>query len=222
MTNPNTLPVVAAPPPSMLGKLRLHPLIALAALCVILLSLTGVAAMTGLLKPSTAQEGATPAALAANVPPPATATATSPTGDASPAGKGAAGKTESQAPAVARPRPVAAAPGVSNLGVVESVQAIKTQGDATGVGAVAGGVLGGVLGHQVGGGNGKKVATVAGAVGGGLLGNHVEKNMRGSTTYNITVRMDNGERRTVKSTSANAWQVGERVRVDNGRISAAG
>jgi outer membrane lipoprotein SlyB len=208
MTTPNTLPVVAAPA-SMLSKLRLHPLIALAAVCVIVLSLTGVAAMTGLLKTSTAQEGAVPAPLAANLPADATAAKAT---DAQ-----AAGSPATQPNAVPRPRPV-----VSNLGVVESVQAIKTQGDATGMGAVAGGVLGGVLGHQVGGGNGKKVATVAGAVGGGLLGNHVEKNVRGSTTYNVIVRMDNGERRTVKSTSANAWQVGERVRVDNGRISAAG
>lgn len=215
MTTPNTLPVVAAPA-SMLSKLRLHPLIALAAVCVIVLSLTGVAAMTGLLKTSTAQEGAVPAPLAANLPADATAAKAT---DAQ-----AAGSPATQPNAVPRPRPVAAAPAavVSNLGVVESVQAIKTQGDATGMGAVAGGVLGGVLGHQVGGGNGKKVATVAGAVGGGLLGNHVEKNVRGSTTYNVIVRMDNGERRTVKSTSANAWQVGERVRVDNGRISAAG
>jgi uncharacterized protein YcfJ len=34
-------------------------------------------------------------------------------------------------------------------------------------------VVGGVLGHQVGGGNGKKIATVAGVLLGGYAGNEV-------------------------------------------------
>ena len=41
------------------------------------------------------------------------------------------------------------------------------------VGTGVGAVLGGVLGHQVGGGNGKKLATVAGALLGGYAGNEV-------------------------------------------------
>jgi hypothetical protein len=41
------------------------------------------------------------------------------------------------------------------------------------VGIGAGAVLGGLLGNQVGGGNGKKLATVAGIIGGGYLGNEV-------------------------------------------------
>ncbi|MFP5390841.1 MAG: glycine zipper 2TM domain-containing protein [Gammaproteobacteria bacterium] len=36
-----------------------------------------------------------------------------------------------------------------------------------------GAVIGGVIGHQIGGGNGKKVATVAGIIGGGLIGNEI-------------------------------------------------
>jgi uncharacterized protein YcfJ len=36
-------------------------------------------------------------------------------------------------------------------------------------------VLGGVLGNQVGGGNGKKLATVAGVIGGGYVDNEVAK-----------------------------------------------
>jgi outer membrane lipoprotein SlyB len=216
MNTPTTLPAVANNTSSMLTKLRLHPLIAAAAISVILLCLTGVAAMTGLLKTSKAQEGAASAVLAANTP----------GTEADKAGKSAPSITPPrQSRSAAMPAPVAQAPAPlvpRNLGVVENVQAVKTQGEGTGMGAVAGGVLGGVLGHQVGGGNGKKVATVAGAVGGGLLGNHVEKNMRGTTYYNVTVRMDNGERKTVRASSANAWQVGERVRVDNGKLSSAG
>ena len=38
-----------------------------------------------------------------------------------------------------------------------------------------GAVVGGLLGNQVGGGNGKTLATIAGAVGGGYLGNEIAK-----------------------------------------------
>jgi hypothetical protein len=43
------------------------------------------------------------------------------------------------------------------------------------VGMGVGAVVGGLLGSQVGGGNGKTLATIAGAVGGGYLGNEVAK-----------------------------------------------
>jgi uncharacterized protein YcfJ len=36
-----------------------------------------------------------------------------------------------------------------------------------------GAVIGGLIGNQVGGGNGKKLATVAGIIGGGYLGNQM-------------------------------------------------
>jgi uncharacterized protein YcfJ len=36
-------------------------------------------------------------------------------------------------------------------------------------------VVGGLLGNQVGGGNGKTLATIAGAVGGGYLDNEIAK-----------------------------------------------
>lgn len=53
-------------------------------------------------------------------------------------------------------------------------------------GTAIGAVVGGLLGHQVGGGNGKKVATVAGAVGGGYAGNKVQQNMQQGDTYQTT------------------------------------
>lgn len=43
-------------------------------------------------------------------------------------------------------------------------------------GTAIGAVAGGLLGHQVGGGNGKTLATVGGAVAGGYVGNKVQKN----------------------------------------------
>lgn len=43
-------------------------------------------------------------------------------------------------------------------------------------GTATGAVVGGLLGNQVGGGNGKKLATVAGAVAGGAAGRQVQGN----------------------------------------------
>jgi uncharacterized protein YcfJ len=41
------------------------------------------------------------------------------------------------------------------------------------VGIGTGAVIGGLIGHQIGGGNGKKIATVAGVIGGGIIGNEI-------------------------------------------------
>lgn len=54
------------------------------------------------------------------------------------------------------------------------------------VGSVIGAVAGGLLGNQIGGGNGKKIATVAGAVGGGYAGNKVQEGMQERDTYTTT------------------------------------
>ena len=43
------------------------------------------------------------------------------------------------------------------------------------VGIGTGAVIGGLIGNQVGGGNGKKLATLAGIIGGGFVGNEVAK-----------------------------------------------
>jgi outer membrane lipoprotein SlyB len=116
------------------------------------------------------------------------------------------------------PRVVAAAPVHANWGTVSNVSEEKQKGEGTGIGAVAGGVLGGVLGHQVGNGNGKKIATVVGAVGGGFAGHEIEKRARGTTVYNVTLRMDDGSYRTV--TQSNAPAVGSRFEVDGNQLRA--
>ncbi len=45
-------------------------------------------------------------------------------------------------------------------------------------GTATGAVIGGLLGNQVGGGNGKKLATVAGAVAGGAAGRQIQGNQQ--------------------------------------------
>ena len=52
----------------------------------------------------------------------------------------------------------------------------------TGIGAV----VGGLLGHEVGGGNGKILATVAGAAAGGYAGNKIEQKVQAGNTYTTT------------------------------------
>lgn len=104
-------------------------------------------------------------------------------------------------------------------GTVESVREIAQEGQGGPLGAIAGGVLGGVLGHQVGNGRGRDVATVVGALGGAFAGHTVEKNVRSTRQYQITVRFDDGSRRTVTETNPPQWQNGDRVRLDNERLS---
>jgi outer membrane lipoprotein SlyB len=132
-----------------------------------------------------------------------------------------AANTAGTAPAAApTPAPVAAvaAPICGNCGAIESVTPFErtTKADGPGVGAVAGGVAGAVLGNQVGNGNGKTVATILGAIGGGFAGNAIEKNMKKETVYQVSVRMDDGSRRTVEVAQPPA--VGSKVTVDGSSI----
>ena len=102
----------------------------------------------------------------------------------------------------------------ATCGSVESVTAVERPGKPSpiSVGSVAGGVIGAALGNQVGRGNGRTLATVLGAVGGGFAGHAIEGQVRKETVYQVGVRMEDGSRRTVESTTAPS--VGSRVTVD--------
>ena len=108
-----------------------------------------------------------------------------------------------------------------NCGNVESVRAIKQRAQGSGLGAAGGAVLGGLLGNQIGGGHGRQLATVAGAVGGAVVGNQVEGNMKATTSYEITVRLDDGSSRTFHQNSSPRWGTGDRVKVVNGSLHSA-
>jgi uncharacterized protein YcfJ len=168
---------------------RIHPLMAGAAASVILVSLLGAAAITGVLPNShAAASPATPVTAQAPVvaPPPALAQQDVPqvpvaqeVRDESAVHKTVVhhhpvqhaqtqlGQQYSQTPAYqqqpayAQPAPAYQRP------------APAAQNSPIGIGV--GAVVGGLLGSQVGGGNGKTLATIAGAVGGGYLGNEVAK-----------------------------------------------
>src|SRR5262245_42476601 len=98
-------------------------------------------------------------------------------------------------------------------GQVQSIRYVEEKGKTSGVGLVAGGVLGGVLGHQIGGGTGKTVATVAGAAGGAYVGNKVEQNRNTKGHWEVSVKMDSGNMRTLTFSGQPTVHEGERVKV---------
>ena len=103
-----------------------------------------------------------------------------------------------------RDRPVrtTALPACLACGVIEAINVVEAREDGNNVvGTIAGGVVGGVLGHQVGGGNGKDIATIAGALGGAYAGNRVQNNMGGTTEYHVVVRLESGTTQTIKLAS---------------------
>lgn len=120
--------------------------------------------------------------------------------------------------------PPAPAPIVNEYGHIEQIEVVKVQkrGQTSGTGAVIGAVAGGVLGNQVGKGNGRAAATVVGAVGGAVAGNAIEGHNNSTERiqgYRLKVRMDRGDYRIYNVGSVGGLQVGDRVRVHNGKVS---
>jgi len=108
----------------------------------------------------------------------------------------------------------------AECGVIESVREIASKGQGSGLGAVGGGVLGGLLGNQVGGGRGQDVMTVVGVVGGAVAGNEVEKRVKATKSYEVTVRLNDGSSRVISEASQPAWRIGEKVKIVNGAIQS--
>ena len=106
----------------------------------------------------------------------------------------------------------------AQCGVIETVQEITTKGQGSGLGVVGGAVVGGLLGNQVGKGNGNDVATVVGVVGGAVAGNQIEKSVRSTKSYDITVRFEDGSSSVIREANPTAWRPGDRVKVVNGAI----
>ncbi len=121
---------------------------------------------------------------------------------------------------VANSSAVPASTRCAECGVVESVREIDVKGAGSGLGAVGGAVVGGVLGNQVGAGRGKDVMTVVGAVGGAMAGNEVEKRVKSTKSYSITVRFDDGSSRVISAANAPTWRAGDKVKVINGVIQS--
>jgi outer membrane lipoprotein SlyB len=119
------------------------------------------------------------------------------------------------------PARMAAAASCAECGVIESVREVDAKGLGTGLGAVGGGVVGGLLGSQVGAGRGKDVMTVVGVVGGAVAGNEVEKRVKSTKSYEVTVRLNDGSSRVISEASLPTWRTGEKVRIVDGEIRSS-
>lgn len=239
---------------------RLHPLLSTAAVSVIVLSVAGVGALTGVLPQSRGttpgaaeQKPLQPAPAAAPASAPVAAPAAAPAPDAKPVKKAvvrtSASVAQKRTEAVAaqlptydeqeydrneqyerearqaemradsRPAPVRVAQAVClSCGTVESVREVATQGQGTGLGAVAGGITGAVIGKQFGHGSGKTAMTILGAAGGAFAGHKIEEKVRSSSRWDVTVRLDDGSYRTVTLEQQPGWRSGDRVRLVNGAL----
>lgn len=202
---------------------RIHPLVATAAVAVTLVSLVGVAAITGLL-PTSNSNNAPPQALSDTAAPQSQQAMQQAQNNVQPIPQSAPkpnyAAQSQQSSGYGTPAPAAVAR-CSSCGEVQAVRAVQHTPKASGVGIVAGAVLGGVLGNQIGNGNGRTLATVAGAGAGGYAGNEVEKRTRTTTTYVVDVRMENGSIRSFPQ-SDEGWHVGDQVRVVNGHLTGRG
>ncbi len=209
-TTTTSKPAGARPVPPLL-----YPTLLIAGIVVIIASMLGIAAMTGLLpqaqsNQSVSEQTSVPASAAVQ--------------------GGKEGKVASRAqttPAqttasrAASPKSVATAARCDECGVVDAIRAIDTKGEGSGVGAVAGGVVGGILGNQVGGGRGRTAMTVVGAGAGAYAGHEIEKNMNKSVSYEVRVRMDDNSYRTFRTQQPDVG-VGQRVKVRDGQLVRAG
>jgi outer membrane lipoprotein SlyB len=201
---------------------KLHPMIMAAAAAVVLVSGVGVAAIMGWL-PSSNSQNQDPS-LAPNGQPLVEQTAPA-----------APNRDQVRAPVreqvrepvrevvrdkpVVKHTPVKSAPAVcNNCGVIEAINEIETRAEGSGVGAVGGALVGGLLGNQVGGGNGRKLATVAGAIGGAVAGNQIEGRVKANKSYDIVVRMNDGSVRKFHQTEQPSWHQGDDVRVVDGGL----
>ena len=122
------------------------------------------------------------------------------------------------------PSPSSSSSNFIGYGVVEDIETIKVSNEGKNIaGTLIGGAVGGLLGHQVGSGKGQTAATVAGAVGGAVAGHEIEKRSQAASReeYRIRVRLSNGTTHAVTQSSISDIKIGDRVRVDNDRVSRA-
>lgn len=217
---------------------KTSPFVIAASIAVIVASIVGVGAMTGLIPSRDAKTEAPPEASAPTEPGKtageATAlpqTAMTPQTDAAAERPAAKPKPEAKsARKAAAEKPIARmaaaedspknaqAPVCANCGVIAAIRTVEQAGEGSGLGAIAGGVVGGLLGHQIGGGSGKDIATIAGAVGGGYAGHQVEKKVKTTKHYEISVRMDDGSHRTMTQETPPAFAIGDKVKIVDGAL----
>ncbi len=216
-------PVTTAP------RQRLHPIVIAALASIIALSAVGIGVL--LYNRSEAQPAPNQAvAMNGTVPPPSGFDNTAPVSGA-PAPTGVAPQptsgdvAQATAPIDAVPAPPASsatplAPPCPDCATVVAERPITVRGRGTGLGAVGGGIAGGLLGNTIGRGRGNVAMTVLGAAGGAFAGNAIEEHANTHTEYQMVVRYPDGRERTFTHARPWGYQVGQSVRVVQGRVVA--
>jgi outer membrane lipoprotein SlyB len=193
---------------------RVSPIVAIAAVAVIIFSAVGVGVITGIIPSSFSKTAEHSAATEAPE------SAAAPKQTAAPATTASVSEQARREPArvaaTEAPKPI---PGIcADCGKVTTIHVVEQEGEGTGLGAVAGGVIGGVLGNQIGRGSGRKIATVAGAAGGAYAGHQAEKHIKTTQRWNVAVRMEDGSTRMFTYDQAPNVGVGDSVKVRDGGL----
>ncbi len=102
---------------------------------------------------------------------------------------------------------------VVRMATVESVRTVQIAGTKSPIGALAGAAIGAIAGSSLGGGRGAAVTGIIGGLAGGMGGAAAEEGVTRQNGYEITVRMDNGEIRSIIQAADEQFAVGERVRL---------
>ncbi|HYC43713.1 MAG TPA: glycine zipper 2TM domain-containing protein [Noviherbaspirillum sp.] len=103
---------------------------------------------------------------------------------------------------------------IVQAGRVTDVRDVAVRGGrASGVGSFIGTIVGGVAGSKIGSGTGSTVAGIGGAVAGGMAGQRVEEAGKGSAATELTVQLDDGERRTYRVSPGDPYRIGDSVKI---------
>jgi len=114
---------------------------------------------------------------------------------------------------------IAEPPAPAYEGKIEAIEIYRaSEHTPVNAGTVIGGIAGGAIGHQIGSGRGNTAATIAGAIGGAVVGNEIDRKQTQTMRYRITVRLDSGSSLIVDENRDPNLRVGDRVRVEGGRI----
>lgn len=103
------------------------------------------------------------------------------------------------------------------MGTVESVRAVIIQDENSGgsaLGTIGGGAVGAVAGSAIGGGRGSILTAIAGGIVGAVAGNAIGQNLSSANGVEITVRLDNGDLRSItQAATPEMFRAGDRVRL---------
>ena len=190
-----------------MDRARTNPIFIAAAVAVLLFSVLGAAALTGVLPSANPKPGEASALAQTGIAPAGTSRpdAASQPNAAPRQGPGAPARETKHAPC-------------ANCGVIDAITPVEVQGETSGVGAVAGGVAGALVGNQFGHGTGRTLLTIGGAAGGAYAGNSIEKHVKKHTVWRVAVRLEDGTVRTLSQGAPPPFAVGDRVRIVNSTL----